>query len=188
MPVGVYIRTEKTKKALSNSLMGRSAWNKGIKIDKKKYPKMGHNTPHTEETKIKMSVNHKGRTGKINSEEHRKKISGALKGKKHINQSGEKHWNWKGGKIKYDKRVRGQIEYKIWRDLVYERDNWTCQKCLIRGVELNPHHILNYSDNEDLRFNIDNGITFCRKCHYHFHKKYGFKNNNGEQVNNFLNK
>lgn len=90
------------------------------------------------------------------------------------------------GRTNKNKRIRGLGEYKLWRELVYERDDYTCQKCLERGIELNPHHIFNFSNKEELRFDVDNGITLCRKCHYEFHKMYGFNNNNSEQIYNFL--
>lgn len=161
-------------------------WNKGLKIDREKYPNMGHHKPHTEETKRKMKENHKGRKGKKTSEETKKRMSLSQKGKPHLDKRGENHWNWKGGITKTDKVIRLNIEFKNWRELVFERDDWTCQKCLIRGGELNPHHILNFSNNIDVRFDIDNGITFCRECHYKFHKEFGYHNNNREQINKFL--
>ena len=34
--------------------------------------------------------------------------------------------------------------------------------------------------------NIKNGIAFCRPCHKMFHIKYGFRNNNREQLLEFL--
>ena len=30
---------------------------------------------------------------------------------------------------------------------------------------LNVHHIIRYADNEELRTDVDNGITLCYKCH-----------------------
>lgn len=83
-------------------------------------------------------------------------------------------------------RLRKNNDYKIWRELVYERDNYSCQKCLVKGGEINAHHIQNFSDNKDLRLDIDNGITFCRECHYKFHSKYGFNKNNQAQIDSFL--
>jgi len=166
----------------------RVPWNKGKKIDRDKYPNMGHFSKHTDETKEKMIKNHKGRTGKTNSEEHRKNISLSQKGKPKLEEGGDKHWNWKGGITNENRCIRSQIEYKLWRELIYERDDWTCQKCNKRGVELNPHHILNFSEYPKKRFNIDNGITLCRNCHYKFHSIYGFNKNTKKQIYEFISK
>lgn len=43
------------------------------------------------------------------------------------------------------------------------------------------------SERKDLRFAIDNGITLSEKAHKEFHKKYGFKNNILEQIQEFIN-
>ena len=83
-------------------------------------------------------------------------------------------------------RARRGKEAKMWRELIFERDNWTCQKCFKMGKNLNAHHIENFATNLNDRFNIDNGITLCRKCHYKFHSKYGFRNNNNNQITKFL--
>ena len=68
---------------------------------------------------------------------------------------------------------RNYSGYKAWRKSVYERDNYTCQKCHITGCYLNAHHIEAYSINKELRTNVNNGITFCRDCHNDFHHQYG---------------
>ena len=52
-----------------------------------------HNKPHTEETKRKISIAHKGRQ---HSEKSRKNMSNAHKGK----QVGQNNPSWKGGKVK----------------------------------------------------------------------------------------
>lgn len=77
-------------------------------------------------------------------------------------------------------------EYYTWRNKVFERDNYVCQKCNSKGGSLNAHHINNYSSDKDNRTNIDNGVTLCKKCHRSFHKKYGYKNNNIKQLEDFL--
>ena len=83
-------------------------------------------------------------------------------------------------------RIRRSAEFKNWRELVFERDDWTCLKCLERGGSLHPHHIQNFSENEEIRFNIDNGATLCRECHYDFHTQFGFTENTIEQFSSFL--
>lgn len=89
------------------------------------------------------------------------------------------------------KRIRGHIEYRLWREAVFARDNWTCQKCKRKSgdgkaIYLHPHHILNFMQYIELRFAIDNGITFCQKCHTKFHRMFGYKNNTEEQLKEYL--
>lgn len=80
-------------------------------------------------------------------------------------QSGEKHWNWKGGSTNESKRIKSNKIYKEWRKEVFERDKYTCQDCGIIGGELHPHHIKPFAYYPELRFEITNGQTLCAKCH-----------------------
>jgi len=136
----------------------------------------------SKETRKKMSNAHKGikspNKGKRLSEEWRRKIGKA--------QRGAKSSLWKGGVTPESIRVRRGIEIQLWREAVFTRDNYTCQKCTKRGGSLNGHHIFNFSSVIDRRFDIINGITFCKDCHLEFHNKYGKKNNTEEQVIEFL--
>ena len=117
------------------------------------------------------------------SKEHIEKLKG-----KRPNASGAKNHNWKGGVSTENEKVRGSLEYKLWQDSVKNRDGNCCQKCgEMRVSKIMAHHILNFSNYKELRLAINNGITFCRKCHKEFHLKYGFKNNNQEQLIEFLN-
>jgi len=108
------------------------------------------------------------------SKEARTKISNAHRG--------QKSYNWKGGITKENKKIRQNIEFRLWRESVFARDNWTCQKCKTKGGILHPHHIKNFSQYIELRFAIDNGITLCKNCHIKFHKKFGKNNNTKEQL------
>ena len=101
--------------------------------------------------------------------------------------SGKNSSNWKGGITPKNKKIWQSIEMRLWREAVFARDNWTCQKCKIMGGELNPHHIKNFAECPELRTSIENGITLCEKCHREFHKKYDKKNNTKEQIEEFLN-
>lgn len=78
---------------------------------------------------------------------------------------GENHWNWQGGKTKSLKRLRGTSEYISWRKSVFERDEYTCVLCNVRGVTLNADHILPFAFFPELRFDISNGRTLCEECH-----------------------
>ena len=82
--------------------------------------------------------------------------------------------------------IRESNQFKNWRNQVFKRDNYTCKKCGSAGVELHPHHILNFSKHKDKRFDVFNGITLCVKCHKEFHKVYGIRNNNEEQIKEYL--
>lgn len=81
---------------------------------------------------------------------------------------------------------RTRPEHKRFRLSVFERDNYTCQCCLVKGRKLNAHHILNFADNPNVRTDIDNGITLCKPCHIKFHKTYGYRNTNLSQLAEFI--
>jgi len=139
----------------------------------------------TEEHKKKIGDALKGRgIGKKLSEETKKRMSESKKGK-HMN-CGENNPSWKGGISKEAILIRQSIQYKLWRNSVFSVDNFTCQKCKKRGIYLIAHHIKLFSQYPELRFAIDNGITFCKECHFKFHNKYGRKNNTKEQIDKFL--
>lgn len=61
---------------------------------------------------------------------------------------------------------RNDNRYKNFRKAVLERDGFRCQLCGEDDtIFLDVHHIIKYSDNEELRTDINNGITLCKKCH-----------------------
>jgi hypothetical protein len=134
----------------------------------------GFNGRHSESTKIKLRNFNKGKHNSIKTEFRKE------------NTTGKNHWNWQGGITPDSQRIRRSIEMDLWRQAVFARDNYTCQKYGTRGVKLHPHHILNFSSNIELRFAIDNGITLSKKAHEEFHKIYGTKNNTMEQLEEFL--
>ena len=117
------------------------------------------------------------------SAEIRRKIS--LRTKENTPR-GEQCHSWKGGITPTNEKIRKSVEYKLWRNNIYKRDKYICQKCKSVGDKLHAHHLTNFAENKDLRLDINNGITFCKKCHNDFHKKYGIKNNTKEQVVEFI--
>ena len=78
-------------------------------------------------------------------------------------------------------------EYRIWRAQVIRRD----KACVVCGNtnRRQAHHILSGSYFPDDRFDIENGVTLCSKCHMNFH--CNFKNSYREKCtdkdwNNFI--
>lgn len=125
---------------------------------------------------------------------NRELSSQRMKGENHPfwGVKGEKHFKWNPNltdEERHDKR--DTVENYHFRNNVLERDDYTCQCCRNRSskgnsVILNVHHIANYSNNKSHRYNIDNGITLCNQCHKIFHKIYGNKDNNINQINQFI--
>ena len=79
---------------------------------------------------------------------------------------------WNGFKSPEYKLLRDQSRPSLikWRQSIFKRDNYTCQECYtISGngynVVLHPHHIKKFSKYPELRFDINNGITLCKRCH-----------------------
>jgi len=76
------------------------------------------------------------------------------------------HNNYKGGVTKENEKIRKSVEYKIWRQAVFERDDYTCQTCGVRGGDIEADHVMPFAEYPDLRFEILNGRTLCKACHY----------------------
>jgi len=92
-------------------------------------------------------------------------------------KKGSKSPFWKGGKTKLNTLERCRGEYREWRNGVFIRDSYTCQKCGIKSVSgvvvyLHAHHIKHFAQEPTERFKIENGITLCKDCHLleHHHK------------------
>lgn len=104
---------------------------------------------------------------------------------------GEENGRWEGGITAENLKVRNSKEYAEWRSNVFARDNYTCQVCGVKHDNIQAHHIENFADNPDKRFDNDNGITICKEHHCptikgSFHNIYGIKNNNREQLLEYI--
>lgn len=76
----------------------------------------------------------------------------------------EKHWLWKGG-IRKGRIGFFSTDYKEWRKTVFERDDYTCQICKIRGGILHADHLKRWKDHPNSRYDVNNGRTLCAICH-----------------------
>ena len=186
--------SEETRKKMSIAQKGKTISDEqkkkqSIAISGNKNPFWGKT--HSEETKKKLSIINQGKIGywrnKKRPESTKRKISQARKGKPVLKRRGENAYNWKGGITPENIKIRRSLEYRLFRDLVFVRDKYTCQKYGTMGKNIKAHHIQNFAQFPELRFAIDNGITLSDKAHKEFHKKYGIKNNTREQLEEFLN-
>lgn len=84
----------------------------------------------------------------------------------HITTSKNELFPWE----QTNKQQRNTERYRQWRTSVFERDSYTCQICGKVGGELNAHHIKPFAKYEELRYEVDNGITLCAECHRKVHK------------------
>lgn len=127
---------------------------------------------HSEETKRKMSDAHTGSKAYNWKEDKPKCIECGHMLAQRISLycrvcvfKGERASNWQGGKTLLGKVIRNSAEYRNWRNLVFERDSYTCQHCKKRGIKLNADHIKPFSLFPELRFELSNGRTLCIECH-----------------------
>ena len=151
-------------------------WNKGIKVDRKKYPKMGLFGHHSKETKLKMSISRKGKKLSV---EHKKKISESLKGKK--------SYSWKDGRSNNNiyrswlknkrNRVLKRIKVKLgthtfgdWENLKKQYNN-ICPCCHKSEpeIKLTEDHIIPLSKGGS--DNIENIQPLCGSCNCKKHTK-----------------
>lgn len=181
-------QTQETRNKISSSL--REQWKLGKRCPRKKGFKLSNE--HKRKIGLANSISLKGHKLSKESIEKRtlaskwyrhsektrqligKKNSIALKGrimpvetKLKISNSnkGEKSYLWKGGITPVNLKIRGSLEYRLWRESVFKRDDFTCIWCKQKGGRLNADHIKSFADFPELRFAIDNGRTLCEKCH-----------------------
>jgi len=78
----------------------------------------------------------------------------------------------------YNREVQPEL-----RQLVFERDNYTCQKCKQYGGCLHCHHLDPVSQNPIESADVDNCVTLCKNCHQNIHKKLGYIYCSKERIN-----
>jgi len=101
-----------------------------------------------------------------------------------LSKKGKNHWHWKGGISTLREQIKVTNEYLHWKLSVFERDDWTCQKCHKKDRHgVHAHHIIHFSkiiamnkitsveqaSNCKALWDIKNGICLCEKCHFKKH-------------------
>lgn len=171
MPSGIYERTIATR--LKMSLARKGKGNPYV---------LGKKWKLSEEARKKMSErqlgnkNHSWKGGKPNCLKCGVKLKSmkAKHCKLHSLKYKEQHPNWIKDRSLLKRfndaqKDRRSSAYVTWRKDVWSRDKW---KCKINNKDckgrLEAHHILNYANYPELRYDINNGITLC---HFHHPKK-----------------
>jgi 5-methylcytosine-specific restriction endonuclease McrA len=172
MTSGSYIKTPEHRKKLSASRMGKkfsASHRLALSISH-----LGKTFKHTNETKEKIRLSN---LGKKRSEETKAKLKLArARQPKHgvsiearlrmsNERKGDQWYTWKGGITPKHIAIRNTVEYKLWRESVFKRDDFTCIFCKIKGGTLNADHIKPFCNYPELRFEINNGRTLCVGCH-----------------------
>ena len=71
-------------------------------------------------------------------------------------------------KISIAKKITRSSLHNCWSRMVRHRDK-KCTECNSFN-DLHAHHIKAYKDFKELRYDVNNGITLCGKCHRKHHK------------------
>lgn len=156
--------------------------------DKIRKAKIGKKLPtFTQEHKDKIGEKNKG---KIRSEYTKELLSQYFTGRPNYKARGSGSGKWKGGITPIHKSIRHSLEYKLWREAIFKRDNWICQECGMRSskekyIILNAdHHPITFSSilnkliveqglenllekalKYEMFWMVDNGRTLCEDCH-----------------------
>lgn len=206
MPSGVFVRTQQHRENIRKALVGKkhsAEWTEKVAAKKR----------GTHQSVEAIRRTSEGNRGKIRTPEMKEKYRIAstismkkrlengwkpkapMLGRKHSEatkqkmseaRSNEKHWKWAGGITPKNLKIRHSRQYVSWRNLIFTRDNWTCKKCGVKGGNLVAHHIRNFAEYPELRFDLDNGITLHNLHHVEFHKIYGKTGNTFEQIKEYI--
>ena len=102
---------------------------------------------------------------------------------------GERNYLWNPNISEQERKdKRNYPEYIEFIKRVLARDDYTCQRCGIRGSKMEVHHLDGYNWCKEKRTDDTNGITLCEDCHKTFHSLYGLKNNTMKQFEEWMNK
>lgn len=103
---------------------------------------------------------------------------------------GEKHYLWNGGVTILNQSIRRMTENRYWQRAIKKRDG-KCQECgsvsNLEAHHINPIKAIieanNITNRDEAReclelWDLENGITLCRKCHYNLENRTYNDNNN----------
>lgn len=94
----------------------------------------------------------------------RKFCSKACADKYGFRYHGESHPNWKTESRRKNRRGK----HGAWARAVVSRDGGKCQHCGATDG-LHAHHIKEFADYPELRWEMSNGLTLCYRCHEAVH-------------------
>ena len=144
---------------------------------------------HTPETIEKIRLTN---LGQKRSKEACINVGNATRGRRHsvltkekmrLSHLREKGSNWQGGITRINLSIRNSARCCMWRDKVFEKDDWKCQLCLEKGGYLHAHHLKSFSDiikDENIKslddispqsqlWDVENGSTMHIHCHKRLH-------------------
>ncbi len=78
-------------------------------------------------------------------------------------------------------------EYIIWAKRIKQLDKYTCQICFAKNVPLHSHHLNAWNLYVSERYDLNNGVCICERCHDALHHEFGKGNNTKEQYFQFRN-
>lgn len=158
--------TEETKRKISEGLRrahknNPEAWRKDYTMSAKTKEKLSKAKKGMKLTDEWIANRTRSQRGLKRSLETRLKISESKKG---ANAP-----FWKGGVSKQNRSDRqndmSSFSYRNWRKSVFERDDFACQECGMKGGRIQADHIKLYSTHPEHRYDVDNGRTLCVPCH-----------------------
>ena len=72
-----------------------------------------------------------------------------------------------------NQKLRCEPRMRDLKQKCYKRDNYSCNCCSKRGGRLNAHHLNSWKKFPEERYELDNLVTLCEKCHIVYHNIYG---------------
>ena len=155
--------------------IGKPVWNKGIKIDRNKYPNMGHQIKHKEESLIKISLGAKQEAIKRGKDFFRRNQKLAIESAKKegfknfhgtLGRTKELSYIWKGNNASYSSKHKWIQKY--WKK------TGVCENC---GTRPKPYGNRKWGTewhSKDEKYNREDRSTWlevCKKCHNKFDRQ-----------------